>query len=212
MSRSDDVYKPALNQVKLPILTLDNNWHKLFTQADTTSKIKKLEKQLNDLLKKQGKINTEEKKVKAVKRKLMSEIMDLADQIGASENRALQKKLEERRRLVEECNEKLEEMRDNSLDLPREIDKTNYELMLETMDLCYKRLEENRKEIEYYNEWIQKTREELKENIIKKQERESSTYELYQYMHNILGRDVIDVFDMHYNPEEYRPKKKGEYI
>ncbi len=212
MSRSDDVYKPALKQIKLPILTLDNNWHKLFTQADTTPKIKKLEKQLNDLLKKQGKVNTEEKKVKAVKRKLMSEIMDLADQIGASENRVLQKKLEERRRLVEECNEKLEEMRDNSLDLPRAIDETNYELMLETMDLCYKRLEENRKEIEYYNEWIQNTREELKENIIKKQERESSTYELYQYMHNILGRDVIDVFDMRYNPEEYRPKKKGEYI
>ncbi len=212
MSRSDDVYKPVLKQIKLPILTLDNNWHKLFTQADTTPKIKKLEKQLNDLLKKQGKVNTEEKKVKAVKRKLMSEIMDLADQIGASENRALQKKLEERRRLVEECNEKLEEMRDNSLDLPRAIDETNYELMLETMDLCYKRLEENRKEIEYYNEWIQNTREELKANIIKKQERESSTYELYQYMHNILGRDVIDVFDMRYNPEEYRPKKKGEYI
>ncbi len=212
MSRSDDVYKPALKQIKLPILTLDNNWHKLFTQADTTPKIKKLEKQLNDLLKKQGKVNTEEKKVKAVKRKLMSEIMDLADQIGASENRVLQKKLEERRRLVEECNEKLEEMRDNSLDLPRAIDETNYELMLETMDLCYKRLEENRKEIEYYNEWIQHTREELKANIIKKQERESSTYELYQYMHNILGRDVIDVFDMRYNPEEYRPKKKGEYI
>ncbi len=105
MSRSDDVYKPALKQIKLPILTLDNNWHKLFTQADTTPKIKKLEKQLNDLLKKQGKVNTEEKKVKAVKRKLMSEIMDLADQIGASENRVLQKKLEERRRLVEECNE-----------------------------------------------------------------------------------------------------------
>lgn len=212
MSRKEDIFGPALKKVKLPILTLDHNWHKLFMQAGTTPKIKKLEKELNDLLKEQGKINTDEKKVKALKRKLMDEVIDLADLLGASENKKLQKKMEEHKRLIEECNEKLEEMRDSSLDIPREIDEVNYELMLETMELCYKRLEENRKEIEYYNEWIQNTREELKENILKKQDRETETYSLYSYMHNIFGREVIDVFDMHYNPEEYRPKKKGEYI
>ena len=82
--------------------------------------------------------------------------------------------------------------------------------MLRTMEICYKHLEENRREIEYYDKWIQDIRVQLRENIIRKQERETSTYELYSYMHNIFGRDVIDIFDMHYNPESYRPKKKEE--
>ena len=59
MSRTDEIYKPALDKMKLPLLTLDNNWHKLFTQTNETPEIKKLEKKLNDLLKKQGKANTE---------------------------------------------------------------------------------------------------------------------------------------------------------
>ena len=61
MSRSDEVFKPAISDKKIPILTLDHNWHKLFSQAHITPEIEALEKQVNDLLKKQGK-NTKKKK------------------------------------------------------------------------------------------------------------------------------------------------------
>ena len=64
MSRSDEVFKPAISDKKIPILTLDHNWHKLFSQAHITPEIEALEKQVNDLLKKQGKNTTEQKKVK----------------------------------------------------------------------------------------------------------------------------------------------------
>lgn len=212
MSRTDDIYKPALQQAKLPILTLDNNWHKLFTQADGGPEIRKLEHKLNNLLKKQGKVNTEQKKVKALKRKLMDEIMELADQYDASGDEAALKKLDEHKRLVEECNGKIEEIQDDAKDLPREIQSVNYELMLKTMEVCYDRLKKNREEIEYYEDWIKNVRVELKKNIIRKQEKEADTYELYSYMHNIFGPDVIDIFDMHYDPEEYRLKKKGDTI
>ena len=30
--------------------------------------------------------------------------------------------------------------------------------------------------------------------------------DLYAYMHDIFGADVIELFDMKYNPEENRPK------
>jgi len=210
MSRTDDIYKPALSKTKLPLLTLDHNWHKLFTQANETPEMKKLEKKLNDLLKKQGKANTERKKLKAYKRKLMDEILQLADRYDMSKEEAVRKEMERHGRLVEECSGRLEQLEEENGDIPDEIEETNYQLMLKTMELCYKRLEENRKEIEYYEDWIQKARAELKENIIRKQEREASTYELYTYMHNIFGRDVIDIFDMHYHPEEYRPKRKED--
>lgn len=210
MSRTDDIFKPALEKTKVPILTLDNNWHKLFTQTNATSEIKKLEKKLNELLKEQGKVNTEEKKLKAVKRKLMDEIIQLADRYDGQRDDAVQKTMDRRKEMVEECNKRLEDLAEENQNIPQEIEKVNYQLMLKTMELCYKRLEENRKEIEYYEKWIQDIRVQLRENIIRKQDREMSTYELYSYMHNIFGPNVIDIFDMHYNPEKYRPKKKSE--
>lgn len=210
MSRTEDVYKQALAKTRLPILTLDNHWHKLFTQTNETPEIKKLEKKLNDLLKEQGKVNTEEKKLKAVKRKLMDEIIQLADRYGGRRDDAVEKALARHKEMVEDCNDRLKALAEENKDIPREIEETNYQLMLKTMEVCYKRLEENRREIEYYDNWIRNIREELRENIIRKQDREASTYELYSYMHNIFGRDVIDIFDMHYNPEQYRPKRKEE--
>lgn len=210
MSRTDDIFRPALEKTRVPILTLDNNWHKLFTQTNATPEIKKLEKKLNALLKEQGKINTEEKKLKAVKRTLMDEIIQLADRYDGRRDDAVQKTMDRRKEMVEECSRRLEDLTKENQDLPREIDETNRQLMLRTMELCYKRLEDNRKEIEYYEKWIQDIRMQLRENIIRKQDRETNTYELYSYMHHIFGRDVIDIFDMHYNPEKYRPKKKSE--
>lgn len=210
MSRTEEIFKPALEKAKLPILTLDNNWYRLFAQMEETPEIRKLEKKLNELLKSQGRVTTEEKKLKAVKRKLMDEIILLADRYSGQRDDTVQKAMDRQREMVEECNVRLEALKEENGSIPEEIEETNYQLMLKTMELCYRRLEENRKEIEYCEEWIQKTREELRENMARKQERETSTFELYSYMHNIFGRDVIDIFDMHYHPEKFRPKKKEE--
>ena len=210
MSRSDEVFKPAISDKKIPILTLDHNWHKLFSQAHITPEIEALEKQVNELLKKQGKNTSEQKKVKALKKKLMDEIVELAALYDETGKEAVQKKIIERKRLVEECNDKMDELQDEALDLPRELNKVNTELMLKTMEACYQRLKENTDEIKEYEEWIKNIRIELKKNIIRKQEKEIDTYELYTYMHNIFGAEVINIFDMHYNPEQYAPKKKTE--
>lgn len=209
MSRTEDIYKPALSKRKVPILTLDNNWHKLFTQTNATPEIKKLEKKLNELLKERARVNEEERKLKAVRRKLMDEIIQLADRYNDRDD-AVQKAMDRQRDMVEECSRRIKNLAEENADLPGEIEDANYELMVKTMEVCYKRLEENREEIEYYEKWIQDVREQLRENIIRKQDRETSTYELYTYMHNIFGRDVIDIFDMHYNPEKYKPKKKSD--
>lgn len=69
MARSDEVFKPALVGKKIPILTLDNKWHKLFTQSEFTPELKGLEKNLNDLLKRQAKVNTESKEVKKTQKR-----------------------------------------------------------------------------------------------------------------------------------------------
>ena len=70
MSRTDEVFKPALNGRKIPVLTLDNKWHQLFTKAEPDRELKRLENELNTLLKKQGKANTEIKELKKLKNRL----------------------------------------------------------------------------------------------------------------------------------------------
>ena len=71
MPKVEEIYAPALQGKKVPILTLDNKWHKLFTQTKPSKQIVKLEEELNSLLKMQGKANQELKSVKKLKKKLL---------------------------------------------------------------------------------------------------------------------------------------------
>ena len=124
------------------------------------------------------------------------------------EDTSSQKKSEENRRLIEECNEKLDEYQDELLDLPKQIDEVNKSLMLRTMEMCYEVLQINTAEIQEIGQWIDQVRVELKKNVIRKQEKEIKNNELYTFMHNIFGADVIEIFDMKYNPSDRVPKKK----
>lgn len=202
MARKDEVFQIALSDKKIPLLTLDNKWHQLFTQADTTPEIQMYEKQLNELVKRQSKANTESKDIRKIKKKLMEEIVLLADElVRDSENPRLLKKMEDHKRLVSECNEKLEKYEQELLELPREIDKTNRSLMLASMEACYKKIHTNDSEIETISNWIEQTRRELKKKMVRKQEAEAMNNALYSYMHDIFGADVIEIFDMKYQKE-----------
>lgn len=192
MAKKEESYKQALNGKKIPILTLDNKWHRLFTMMEPDRELKRLEENLNALLRQQGKMNTESKSIKKIKKKLMDEIVQLMEH----EDKASLKKIDENKRLIEECNDKLDEYQDKLLDLPKEIEQTNYALMIRTMEMCYEVLQKNTKEIDEIGEWINKVRIELKKNIVRKQEKEIKNHELYAFMHDIFGADVIEIFDV----------------
>ncbi len=192
MSKKDDTYKKALEGKRIPVLTLDNKWHRLFTMMEPDKELKRLEENLNSLLRLQGKMNTESKSIKKIKKKLMDEIVQLMERNDS----AAERKIEENKRLIEECNEKLDEYQDKLLDIPKEIDQANYALMIRTMEMCYEVLKVNEKEIEEIGEWISKIRVELKKNIVRKQEKEIKNYELYSFMNDIFGADVINIFDV----------------
>lgn len=202
MSRTDEVFKPALNGKKIPVLTLDNKWHQLIQKTQPDQELKYLEAELNELLKKQGKANTEIKELKKLKKKLMDEIVQLADEASSGKDRNAEKRLEDNKRLINECNEKTEEYEDQLMNLPREIDRVNKELMLKTMEVCYDALKRNRVEIDETAKWITAVRVELKKRLIRKQEQEQMNQDIYKYMHNVFGPDVIDLFDLEYLNQE----------
>lgn len=205
-------FKAALKSVKVPILVLDQKWHRLFAISGKPESVKEKEVQLNELLQLQGKLTQEIKDLKAVKNKLMQGIvvnMDGADGNDSSAEHA--KKLDDNKRLIEETNERIAADEDQLLDIPRNIKEVNEELMMLTMSFCYEKLRINANEIQEITDWITNVRIELKKNIIKKQNREINNKEIYSYMHDIFGRDVINLFDVKYE-EEQKAKEAEETI
>ena len=209
MSRKDEVFEPALIGKKIPILTLDNKWHQLFTQKEYTPEIKDMEDELNGLLKRQSKVNEDSREIKKLKKMMMDEIVVLADELVRNPtDRKLERRQEECKRIVEECNEKLDACEEEIVELPRRINQLNNKLMLTTMEVCYRKLQKNTEELTEIEGWIANVRRELKKKIIRKQEKEAMNHKLYSYMHDIFGADVIELFDMKYNPEEKYQKTK----
>ncbi len=212
MSKKDEMYEKALQGKKIPVLTLDNKWYKLFPNLNDNPNILNLARNLNDLLKRQGKLNTETKEIKNIKMRLMQEIVPMVDELEQNSDKALEKKIEENKRLIEESNERLESYQDELLELPGMIEQANRELMLATMEFCYENMAANTEEIIKIAQWVNDIREELKNNLVKKQEKEIYNRQMYTYMHDIFGADVIEMFDMKYNPLEQAPKRTDENI
>lgn len=211
MAKDDGAFRQALDGKKIPVLTLDNNWHRLFTQVEHTPEIQAVEKQLNELIKRQGKANTESKDIVRLKRKLLDEIMTLADRIDSRNSRKYEKEMSEHQRLVGECNDKLNGYRQEIAELPDEIEKVNERLMLITMRECYERLQRNTAEIDAIDAWITEIRKELKKKTVRKKEKENMNFQLYSYMHDLFGADVMELFDLKYNPEErHRMQQEAE--
>lgn len=202
-------FTEALRGKRLPILTLDNKWYRLLDE-DTRKRVAGTEERLNALLKRQGKLNTEVKDIKRLKKKLMGEIMAMAGEAEQTGNAEIGKKLEQHRNLVEECNQRLAEYQDELLELPGEIDKLNFQLMLDTMECCYTTMQENTAQIEDIEEWVTEIRIELKKKLVKKQEMEQKNHLIYSYMNDVFGADVVNLFDMKYNPEEKHPVLPGK--
>lgn len=210
MSGKESVFLSALEGKRIAPLTLDNKWHQLFDGGNIPDDIAKKADELNNLLREQGNINNEMKKVKALKKKLLDEMVQMAED-SANGDKAAAAEIEKHKKLIEDCNGHIDDYQDKLLDYPHLIDKANKELMILTMEDCYERLQENGRAIEAISKWIDEFRIELKKNVVRKQDMELANHRLYSYMHDIFGTEVIEIFDMEYIPTGLKkPDIKGE--
>lgn len=187
-------FKSALIGKTVPLLVLDQKWHRLFAVHGKTEEIKELEAKLNTLLAEQGRLNNRMKELKKLKGRLLDEIVQ-----GMEDKEA---KVEENKRLVDEINQKLEECEDELVDIPYQIRETNDELMLLSMDYFYEKIRVNQTESTEIEEWINQVRIDLKKNIIRKQNRDINNREIYAYLHDIFGAEVINVFDIKFDEDK----------
>lgn len=196
----DHKFEETLQDKKIPLLVLDQKWHHLFSKDKKPKRILTLEKKLNKYLGRQGHLNQELKELRNLKGKLMKNIMVHMDEIG--EDGKESRRMKEDHRLISEINEKMSVYAKELNELPELMKGTNDSLMAETMEYCYAKMHANESEKEAITAWMTQLRIEAKKKAVRKQIIEDQNKEIYSYMHDIFGAQIIDMFDIRYEEEE----------
>lgn len=193
--KNTDEFRKALEHKKLPLLVLDQKWHRLFAIHGKTDEIRNAETELNNLLARQGKLNSDLKDYKKVKNQLMDEIVQNME--GSDGNASDKEKVRDKdKRMIDELNERIDVAEAELLELPQKMKQVNENLMILSMEYFYAKIKINTQESKEIEEWINQVRIDLKKNIIKKQNRDINNREIYAYLHDICGPQVLDLFDV----------------
>ena len=158
-------FEAALKGKKVPLLVLDQKWHRLFAIHGKTDEISATEKELDELLKLQGKYNNELKNLKKLKSKIMSNIVANMGDDG-------DEKRDKDKQLIDEINEKADNIEGELIEIQKNIKAVNDRLMLLSMDYFSEKIEKNKLESKEIDDWIANIRVELKKNVIRKQNRD----------------------------------------
>mgnify|MGYP004508322997 FL=1 len=183
-----------LKKKNIPIINVDERWLRLFPDNEKTPAIKRLEKELKELLKRQGKVNTELKDIRIVREQLTQSVLNSAEDISIPEAKRLKKQAASQR-LIIESREKLEQLEKEQRELPGLIQDANNALIFESVRVCYDKIDKNKNDIDRLTQWIDETRIKLKERILIKQDKETKNQEIYTYLHAMLGAKVMEAFD-----------------
>lgn len=179
----------------LPIVTLDERWHNLLPEEVKTHRIKELEKQLNDLIKSQGRLGTDIADMRKLKKKLMDEVIQNMGESSGIAEKIKQKKQEKIQKLLYEINDKLDDAQKSLEDCPMGIRRANAELVAECVRVWYQKMDYNNQEIEEIDEWIEVIREKMKEKLLVRQDKENENAKMYSYMHALLGPKSMEYLD-----------------
>ena len=183
-----------LKKKNIPIACLDERWLRLFPDSEKTPLIKKLENELKELLKRQGKVNTDLKDIKVVRDKLTQSVLETAEDTSIPENKRLKKQAASQR-LIVEARQKQDNLELELDELPDKIKEANSALIFESVRVCYQRINQNKQDIDMLEQWIEQMREKLKERVVLKQDKEITNEEIYTYLHGMLGAGVMEAFD-----------------
>lgn len=173
---------------RLPPLTLDVKWQAIFNTPDKPSNIAKLEKELNELIKRQGGINNDLKDLKKIKKKLMQEIVENMDSAGDGRT---DKKMRKSRELIEDINNKLILLEDEELDIPDSMAEVNARLMLESMSEILDNYDDNEEDIEVLESWINETRIELKKRVLLLQKKKEENALMERYLYEMVDSEIV---------------------
>ena len=184
----DMVLAAAVSDANVPVLILDTRWHELFPPGQKPETIAHLEEQLSELLKEQGKLVNECKSLKTAKKKLM-------DGIVANMGNNSEKKSKQSQKLLLEMNERIDVGTNRILELPGLIKEANARLLTEGVKIAYRNMQGTEETLEILTKEIEELRLSLEQRELKRDELEDRRDKVYSYMHNLLGPEIVELFD-----------------
>lgn len=194
--KADFNFEDMVRGKRLPILILDNRWQQLFPDDQKPAHIKKLENNLLNAMKKQSRLGTDLKELQALKKKLMSEIMLNMNEVSSDDKEEKRrKKLDKSQKLIIDINDKISKCMRETDEIPDEIRKANEELMLASVRVCYEKMNNNETDIKAISDWLDRTRIELKRQVLIKQDKEEANQKIYTYLHDMFGPEFMEIFD-----------------
>lgn len=191
-SNIDAVLAAAVSDSNIPVLILDSRWHELFPPGEKPESIVQLETELEKLLKEQGKLVNECKEMKRAKKKLM-------DGIVANMGNSSQKVSKQSQKLIVQMNERIEAGTNRIMELPSLIREANERLLVEGVKISYRSMKETEMALQEIKREIENLRISLEEKEQKKESMENQRDVMYSYMHDLLGPEMVELFDRDIN-------------
>lgn len=179
---------------KVPILTMDNDWKKIFGNSKNKD-INNYKNILNDLIKEQRELSRKLVQLKTKKKRLMAMILNLSHEINNNNNSGVVDKLAECQSQIHIINEEIETATFKLEMLPKEIRAANLNLLKATIKVAYKDIKSNQEELELLCSQIDELREKLKNLIETKHEKEEAINKTYSFLHGILGSKEMERLD-----------------
>ena len=197
MTKDFFVEEDLIRRKKIPVLIIDHEWKALF-EKNMTKPMKKIAQELNEKLSDEKKATVQLKVYKKLKRQLREKILLLSDEVNTKEKENSIMKLEETKKQILEINKQMDELEYQLEILPREIEKLNYLLLVETIEMAYSDIKEGNAIIPGLADEIIHLRQQLREKWEKKLALEKKSESLYSYLHNTLGHEETNKMDKHF--------------
>ncbi len=190
-----DIEETIIAKNKIPILIKDPTWLKLFGDIGDRS-INNARKELEDLLEKQRLTDRQLKEKDREKKKTMTKIIMLSDEIN-NNNSYIEgtELLGQYQQEIYKLNDEIDNLTFELEMLPKDIREANLNLLKSTVKLAYKQLAEWESSLQPFNEEMENLRNRLRELIEKKNDYEEKINTTYTFLHGLLGSKEIEKFD-----------------
>lgn len=187
----------SLKTKVLPIVVLDNSWHKI-KNIVADREFFDLENKVMDLLKKRGQLTYDIEKATKTKNKLLSQILEISDRLNntaLANNALLEQEITLSRETLLQMNDYLDMFAIESAVVEEDLVTYNLLLVENTVVKSYTIMMEYREKISELDQEIDQYRNLLLLKNSEKKQYETAQQELYNYLHQIVGRSSIEKLD-----------------
>lgn len=189
-----DYINSILKAKKLPIVLLDPLWHSA-KERIKSSVIDKVEKELQELLKEQARLNTDYKEYNVIKQNFLKEILVVSEKVQVGNDDEALEELNKLHLSTLGANQKIEEIEKRLDSIDDEINDKNKEIISEMIAVGYGYIETYKEKSQTLEAEITELRLKMLQKTAQKKESEAFLKDIYNYLHSIIGREQIEVID-----------------